>query len=240
MSTRIVTLLAFILINGAAFALYMHAGVVRDVPELNVYMNNVHRNMHAEYVDRIYSYDKDFPTSENGKMNILVIGNSFARDWGNVLLESEMAEKINLSYIYQMSEKYIERIKHADYVFIFDWKHNVPYYVWENVKPNTEIWGIGTKNFGESNGIIYKNRFRPDYFQQTMEIDPNFFVINSLMKKEWQNKYVDLLELTHVGGGKVVVFSQGNKFISPDTQHLSQGGAEFFANKIDFGKTFNK
>lgn len=240
MSTRIVTLLSFILMNGAAFALYMHAGVVRDVPELCVYMNNVHRNMHAEYVDRIYLYDNDFPTSENGKINVLVIGTSFARDWGNILLESEMAEKINLSYIYQISDKYIERIKHADYVFFFGWKHNVPYYVWENVKPNAEVWGIGTKNFGESNGIIYKNRYRPDYFQQTMEINPNFFEINSLMKKEWKDNYIDLLELAHIGSGKVVVFSQDNKYISQDTSHLTQGGAEFYANKIDFGKIFNK
>ena len=116
MRTRIMMLLAFVLINGAAFALYIHAGVVRDVPELYVQMNNVHRNMHAEYVDRIFTYDKDFPTADNGKINVLVIGNSFARDWGNILLESEMSDKINLSYIYNNDEKYTERIKQADYI----------------------------------------------------------------------------------------------------------------------------
>ena len=46
--------------------------------------------MHAEYVDRIYEYDVDFP-EENGKINVMLIGNSFARDFGNILLESEMA-----------------------------------------------------------------------------------------------------------------------------------------------------
>lgn len=238
MRTRIVTFLAFVMINGAALALYMHAGVVRDVPELYVQMNNVHRNMHAEYVDRIFSYDKDFPMADNGKINVLVIGNSFARDWGNILLESEMANKINLSYIAHIDEKYKKRIKQADYVFVFGWKKDVPYYVWESVKSDAEVWGIGTKSFGESNGVIYKNRFRPDYFQQTMEIDHNFFIINELLKKEWKDKYIDLLELAHVGKGKVVVFSQGNKYISQDTSHLSQGGAKYFANKIDFNKIF--
>ena len=240
MRTRIVTLLAFIMINGAALALYMHAGVVRDVPELYVQMNNVHRNMHAEYVDRIYPYDKDFPTSDNGKINVLVIGNSFARDWGNILLESEMADKINLSYIYQISEKYSGRIRQADYVFIHDWKHKVPYYVWESVRPDAEVWGIGTKNFGESNGIIYKNRHRPDYFQQTIKINPSFIDMNEQMKREWKDKYVDLLDMSLVGEDRVVVFSQDHKFMSQDTRHLSKGGAEFFANKIDFAKIFDK
>ena len=240
MRTRIVTLLAFVMINGAALALYMHAGVVRDVPELYVQMNNVHRNMHAEYVDRIYPYDKDFPISDNGKINVLVIGNSFARDWGNILLESEMADKINLSYIYQISEKYSDRIRQADYVFIHDWKHKVPYYVWESVRPDAEVWGIGTKNFGESNGIIYKNRHRPDYFLQTIKINPNYIDMNEQMKREWKNKYIDLLDMSLVGEDRVVVFSQDHKFMSQDTRHLSKGGAEFFANKIDFGKIFDK
>lgn len=240
MRTRIVTLLAFVMINGTALALYLHAGVVRDVPELYVQMNNVHRNMHAEYVDRIYPYDKDFPTSHNGKINVLVIGNSFARDWGNILLESEMAEKINLSYIYQISEKYSDRIRQADYVFIHDWKHKVPYYVWESVRPDAEVWGIGTKNFGESNGIIYKNHHRPDYFQQTIKINPSFIDMNEQMKREWKDKYIDLLAMSLVGEDRVVVFSQDHKFLSQDTRHLSKGGAEFFANIINFGKIFDK
>ena len=37
-----------------------------------------------------------------------------------------MADKINLSYIFQIEEKYIPRISQADYIFIHDWKHKVP------------------------------------------------------------------------------------------------------------------
>lgn len=237
--TWIATLIVFLLINSSAFALYMRAGVVRDVPELYVSMDNVHRNMHAEYVDRIYPYDKDFP-ARNGKINVLVIGNSFARDWGNILLESCMADRINLSYIYKISENYIGRIKQADYIFIFDWKHNVPYYVWENIKSETEVWGIGTKNFGESNGIIYKNRHRIDYFRQTIEVNPNYFIANNRLKAEWKDKYIDLLDVALADDGKVVVFSQDHKFMSQDTRHLSKGGAEYYAEKIDFEEIFKK
>jgi len=241
--TRVIILAAFLLVNAAAFAIYLHAGVVRDVPELYVSMDNVHRNMHAEYVDRIYPYDKDFPT-DNGKLNVLVVGNSFARDWANILLESEMADRINLSYIFQDGEQhidkqYIRRIRQADYIFFHGWKHFVPAYVWQSLKPGAEVWGIGTKNFGQSNGIIYKNRFRPDYFQQTIKVKPYFIRVNNQMKAEWQDKYIDLLTPAMIGNDdRVAVFTHDKKFISQDTRHLTKGGAEFYAKKLDFRNIF--
>lgn len=33
--------------------IYLRAGVMRDIPELGVTVENAHRRMHAEYVDRI-------------------------------------------------------------------------------------------------------------------------------------------------------------------------------------------
>lgn len=241
--TRRGILLTFLLINAAALAIYLHAGVVRDVPELDVSMDHVHRNMHAEYVDRIYPYDKDFP-APNGKLNVLVIGNSFARDWGNILLESAMADHINLSYIFQDGEQpigkqYLERIRQADYIFFHGWKHTLTDDIWKSLKPGAEVWGIGTKNFGESNGIIYKNRFRADYFQQTVKVKPYFIRVNNEMKAEWQDKFIDLLTPTMVGkDGQVAVFTHDKKFMSQDTKHLTKGGAQFYARKLDFSKIF--
>ena len=239
--TRTATLLAFVVITGAAFALYLHAGVVRDVPELDIQMNHVHRNMHSDYVDRIYQYDTDFPAGKEGtRTNVLVAGNSFARDWGNILLESEMAERINLSYISDFDEKYAKRIRQADYIFVFGWKHNVPSYVWENIRPDAEAWGIGTKTFGLSNGVIYKNRLRHDYFQQTIKINPIFIETNKQLKKDWNGKYIDLLEMSLAREGRVIVFTEEHKLISQDTRHLTKSGAAFFARKIDFGKIFQE
>ena len=241
--TRIITLTAFVLINAAALGIYLHAGVVRDIPELYVSMGDVHRNMHGEYVDRIYSYDQDFPAS-NGRLNVLVVGNSFARDWANILLESAMADRINLSYFFQdkvllFDKLHLERVRQADYIFIHNWKHTVPDDVWASLKPGAEVWGIGTKSFGESNGIFYKNRHRPDYFQQTVKVKPYFIRLNNEMKAEWHDKYIDLLTPALVSNdGEVAVFSPDKKFISQDTRHLTKGGAEFYARKIDFKKIF--
>ena len=67
--------------------LYSHAGVVRDVPELDVKRGEEHRGMFAEYCDRIYKLTS-FPESSD-KKNVLVVGISFGRDFANILLESK-------------------------------------------------------------------------------------------------------------------------------------------------------
>ena len=107
--------------------------------------------MHAEYCDRIYQYDHDF-SKDNKRLKVLVIGNSFARDWGNILFESEMKDKIELSDIYtnnarnKLSEHtHLARIKDSDYIFIFAQKAAVPDYLWKNARNIDNIYGIGTK-----------------------------------------------------------------------------------------------
>lgn len=212
----------------------MQAGVVRDVPELDIYKANVRRNMFAEYNDRIYSLDKDFPAEKGGKKNVLLIGNSFARDMGNILLESEMADQINISYIWHDIDRFTQRIREADYVFVFNWKHAVPYQVWDNLKPDAEVWGIGTKNFGACSGNVYRNRNRVDYYEQTVEVNPNFILVNSMLKKEWRDHYLDFMEYVQQpkGASSVRAFTDTHKLFSQDCAHLTKAGAQYYANSI--------
>lgn len=72
-------------VSAGSFKIYLNAGVVRNVPELDITANNVHRGMHSEYCDRVYSWNKPF--SNDSKKKILVVGNSFGRDWANILYE---------------------------------------------------------------------------------------------------------------------------------------------------------
>ena len=235
---KIMVGLAFLAVNGTAYAIYNKAGVVRDVPELYVEKGKTKRGMFAEYNDRIFNHNKDFP-SPNGKSNVLVIGNSFARDWANILLETAYADSINLSYVFQISPKYTERIKNADYIFFFGWKHDVPDYLWANQKEGSSVWGIGTKNFGSCNGIIYKNRNHDDYFQQRVKINPSFYQIDDMLKAEWGDHYIEMLDLVSDADSTVTVFSKDNKYLSQDCKHLSKGGAEFYADAIDFSTFFH-
>lgn len=216
---------------------YLNAGVVRDVPELDIYKQDAHRGMHAEYVDRAYDYDKDF-LEGSGKIKTLVMGNSYGRDMCNVLLESDYADRIELSYVYEWDDNNKGRIPDADVIFVFADKNMVPSFVWENKKLETEVYGIGTKNYGQCNGIIYLHRYSNDYTKQTVPLHPWYKETNEKWKKEWGDHYINFLDMSLVGRDRVRVFSEDGKFISQDCYHLSPTGAQWYASKIDFSKIF--
>lgn len=218
--------------------IYMNAGVIRDVPELDVKRGNVHRGMYAEYCDRVYQYNHDF--SETDKLKVLVEGVSFGRDFANILLESEWANKIELSYIFEHDENYHGRYEECDFLFTFSSKEDVPAYVWNSLKSSAKVFGLGTKNFG-NNGVIYQKRKDANYYRQTTIIDPNFYTLNEAWKKSWgKDNYIDFLQLSTASNGEIRVFSDDNKFISQDGRHLTRNGARWFAKRIDWDSIFGR
>lgn len=223
-----------VIIAIVAFIIYLNAGVVRNVPELDINKDSVHYKMHAEYVDRVYKYDSDFKKSE--KIKILVVGNSFARDFANILLESKISENIDLSYAYSLNTSYIERLKKCDYIFYFGYKSDIQGYVWENIKEDCTVYGIGTKNFGESNGAIYSKRFCENYFEQTIKLNESYKNLNRDLKDEWKDQYIDLISLVQNQKGEIKVFTDENKFISQDCHHLTKAGAKYYSKLINFEK----
>lgn len=229
----------FVLTVVPAGWVYINAGVIRDVPELGIKKGDVHRGMFAEYCDRVYQYNKDF--ANNGKLKVLVEGVSFGRDFANILLESEWADKIDLSYLYKHDEKYQQRYADCDILFTFSSKDNVPSYVWENMKDSSRIIGLGTKNFGTCNGQVYQKRNESDYFEQTINIYPNFYKLNEQWKGGWgEENYVDFLKLSTAEDGKIRVFTDDHKFISQDCRHLTQDGAKWFAKQLQADDWFRQ
>ena len=221
-----------------ACIIYFRAGVVRDVPEQNITVGNVHRNMHAKYVDRVYNYDIDFP--DDKKMNVLVEGVSFGRDFANCLLESSYADSVNISYVHKWTEEVLNRIHEADFIFTFSAKDKVPQYVWNNKKESTEVWGIGTKNYGECNGIIYSHRFADDYLSTTIEPNPDYMKLNSQWKKDWGDNYIDFMGMAMDDSNRIRVFTPEGKFISQDCEHLTEEGARWYASIIPWERIFEK
>lgn len=222
----------------AASIIYFRAGVVRDVPEQNITVGNVHRNMHAKYVDRVYNYDIDFP--DDKKMNVLVEGVSFGRDFANCLLESSYADSVNISYVHKWTEEALDRLREADFIFTFSAKDKVPQYVWNNKKESTEVWGIGTKNYGECNGIIYSHRFADDYLSTTIEPNPDYMKLNSQWKKDWGDNYIDFMGMAMDDSNRIRVFTPEGKFISQDCEHLTEEGARWYASIIPWERIFEK
>ena len=233
-------LAASALVTALAFGIYLRAGVVRDVPELGITVSDAHRGMHAEYVERIYDYDKDFPT-DNGKINVLVEGWSFARDMANCLLESGLKDSMSISYVYEWDESYIERIKAADMIFTFRGKDEVPSYVTSNMSDNCQIWGIGTKNYGECNGIFYRKRFSDSFKDSAVAIPASYVALNDRWREGWGENYVDFIRLAEISPGVVRILTPEGKFISQDCEHLTRAGAIWYASminwKVIFGNT---
>ena len=226
--SRLCLLLFFLVVNAFALWIYSRGGVVRDVPELNISKDSPDPQAFERYTDRIYQYDYEFSSSKEGQ-KILVIGNSFARDFANVLLESSFADNIQLSYHYLFEDCPLSRIRQCDCIYFFGWKHQVPEMVWQNLSPHAEVWGIGTKNHGTSNGIFYKNRHRKDYFVQRTTIKQDYHTVNRLLREEWQAQYVDLLSLTLQSDSTVPVFTPDHHFITYDGMHLTQFGTRYYS-----------
>lgn len=225
--------MSFIAISTFSLWIYSIGGVVRDVPELDIRKGDVDPKVFERYTDRIYDYDKNFAI-ESTKKKILVIGNSFARDFANILLESSISDSIQLSYHVGLNDCPLNRIRQCDRIYFFGWKHQVPDEVWQNLRPQAEIWGIGTKNHGTSNGIFYINRHREGYFAQRTSINPDFFAVNRLLREEWQAQYVNLLGLALQPDSTVPVFTSNNHYITYDGRHLTPDGTRLYAFMIGF------
>ena len=221
----------FVIVNVCAMGIYLQGGAVRDVPELDIRKGQADPTAFERYTDRIYEYDHDFLPDQTG-MKVLVIGNSFARDFANILLESPDSDSIQLSYHSAFGGCPLSRIRQCDRIYFFGWKHQVPDSVWNSLKSEAEVWGIGTKSHGTSNGIFYKNRHRSDYFSQTTALHPDFHTVNRLLKEEWGDRFVDLLSLTMLPDSTVPVFTPDHHFITYDGKHLTSFGTRFYGLTI--------
>ena len=239
----VATLAGWLVLTGFACLIYMNAGVVRDVPELNVSLQNKHRHMHAEYCDSAFQYDRPFVST--GKPHWLVIGNSFGRDFVNTIMESEIADQVEVSYTNDYSNPdNAQRFSSADRVFISkrgvdeEFVSAVEELCSENGLSPERIVIVGEKSFGENNGHIYAKRNRDDYFDQYVEVEggAQFLERNRGFSELYGERFLDLMSMVLNDDGRVRVFTPDHHFISADCDHLSVDGARYFAGMIDWDK----
>ncbi|HCS20724.1 MAG TPA: hypothetical protein DIW47_09225 [Bacteroidetes bacterium] len=251
--------MGLILVVSLALAIYLKAGIVRDVPQLGIKKSENLINLktlslsnrpHSRYNENIRTFDRDF--NSDSEFKTLVIGSSFGRDFCNILFESEYASIINLSYfdIYQSSfdSMIVRRIMEADFIFFVTdvfWskKHLTDigdYYQFS--WPFHKMRIIGTKDFGQSNGVHYnKMESISDCTTYRTRMKEGVLETNEQLKLEWSNLYIDLIEFIDDKEGEVLVFTPDCKFISHDTMHLTKFGAAFFATFLrdDLRKFFH-
>ena len=229
----IYSIVVFMALNVTSFVVYVRAGVMKDVPELEITTKNAVRGLHAKYNARNYDLDQDFKTTD--KIKVMVIGNSFARDWANILLESNYAKDVEISYSfdYKESKNMQARLNQADVIFLSTFTKDDYKQLEEKYKVDiNKVWITGTKNFGSNNGVVYNNK-GADYCAQRAVVSNFDLVLNKRLNKEWGAKHIDLLAKVTGADGKVIVFTPDCKLISQDTRHLTRAGAEMFSNLLD-------
>ena len=172
----------------------------------------------------------------------LIIGNSFARDWANVLLESDNKESLEISYTDDIKncKDINQRLYRAKYVFFSEIDSSYLNTVSQNYKIDpTKIMVVGTKNFGKSNGIYYNRKDDYDYCFQRAQMQKGFLERNTNLKNELGDKYIDLIGMILNDEKTVPVFTSDCKFISSDGRHLTKFGARYFSEILRCEKYMN-
>lgn len=238
----VATVSLFVLLTGFAGWVYMNAGVVRDVPELGISVQDRHRRLNVEYTERGYQYDRPFVSSD--KPHWLVVGNSFGRDFVNVILESSVADEVEVSFAEDVSKSGMdERLAAADLVFVARRGFNrhfvsdVEVRCWSAGIPPERVIVVGDKSLGENNGHVYAKRFRPDYFEQRVEPEggERFLERNKRYREFYGERFLDMMSLV-TDGGLVRVFTPAGRFISADGKHLTAAGARYYAERVEWGR----
>lgn len=200
-----------------------------------------------KFSDEPYIYvKKNFITS---KPKILIIGNSFARDFINMLKMNLDLNKIELILIPEKEPNLAEvdiksLLKNADLTISVSSEGMTNEFDKEKTKKlslnllnilNTETNGnfyrIGTKNFGFNNNfIVQKNLTKiPQY---NTYINKSSLNANELEKNIWKEKYIDFLSIFKDKNNKIPIFTDKGDFISFDTEHVTKNGATFLGKKL--------
>ncbi|MBP5294471.1 MAG: hypothetical protein J6Y95_01980, partial [Lachnospiraceae bacterium] len=192
----------------------------------------------SEYCDRVYKWNRPF--REESDTKILVIGNSFGRDWANIL--SEYDPDMDISFLYYSESALTEnadRIAEADYVFYaLGLAYGaVPDPVAETVDAE-KLYIISNKNYGASNGIVYARRGSEDYYSQSVEFLPALEEDIAANQSVWGDHYVDMMQPVLTDDHRVRVFTDDQKLISQDCRHLTKAGAKYYARILDLERFF--
>ena len=236
---NILSAIIAIVLSVLSIKIYCQHGIVRDVPELDLYVGggNVMPQSYNESIKD--KFDKDFET--NGKRNVLVIGDSYARDWANVLLESHVIDSMNLSYCPDTDEKLSSRVGQADFIFFATYS-TYPYGKFEEYLPlilKKKCYRVGTKNWGYIIGNIYNNkRYGKEYFSQTVKIPQNDYQNFNKDKFIWGEYYIDIVKSLQNEKGELPIFTPSKKFYTHDGLHLTKSGAKTLAKRIDISNFF--
>jgi peptidoglycan/LPS O-acetylase OafA/YrhL len=227
----------FALIFGLiSIKIYLRHGVVRDVPEMAIKYDSPSTWEPLEYNMGAYKFDKDF--SKNGQKKVLVVGDSYARDWCNILREAHIDKKMNISYRANCDSILEARILQADIIFLATNGEYLQYADYLPQMMKKELFRIGSKCFFHTVGNIY-NHMRRGYYSQVVPIPNEIADRNQLEKKQFGDRFIDLMQILKNKDGNCRIFTPDSLLITHDGLHLTKAGASYLANQNELISLFN-
>lgn len=196
------------------------------------------------YADKPYSMAKNEFSSSSKK--ILIIGNSFARDFYNALNENDAFNGYEVIYLYDyyddvnLSRRLLASADLTFYVSSSGMGGEINYSLINKVAierkneldehSNGNYYYVGTKNFGSNNNFIRHHDWEKTK-NYMVEINKSNLCADQIEKKIFDDKYISLLDLLR-DGDKIRLFTNDHKFISFDTEHITKDGAVFLGKKF--------
>ena len=215
---------------------YNQEGVVRDIPELAVFLNNSRSWVPQAYNAAVYQEDRNFLS--NGKKNILLVGDSYARDWYNVIKESDKSNCFNLSYHEKPDSVLRERIRQADCIFLAthgSFERFNPYLP-EMMKK--KFYRVGDKRFFSSPNIIYNKRENKNYLMQQVNIPNDIKESNDDEQRIFGNAFINSMNIMKTPAGLYNIFTPEGFLISHDGLHLTKAGAMYYGLQFSHCKLY--
>lgn len=229
---------ASLIVVGAGALFYLTSGFYRNWPELAAPGAGYGRGANIAYNQGPERF-RGLPLPETrDRVRVLVIGNSFARDFINMGLESGNLDPQALSFGHtsdcgRLPQRILTNVARADFIILstrFE-AQQVPCLVRRlgqlHGMTSVPVIIIGRKSFGYNNNAIM---LLPRTVRLTWRVKPTAEAIgaNAAARQALPPaSYVDVLAMLGDAGGKVPVFTPDDKFISQDREHLTQPGARW-------------
>ena len=197
--------------------------------------------MHIGYNHRISSYNADSFDPEGGT-RVLIVGNSQARDFANILIEAGVMDSAQLIYRSSLSvcdstdrpKADIALLQQADVIFlpIVDISETCANLLSANQAETNNVVFVGPKHFGYNLNAFttLAREGRPTYTARIFDDIRQANIHNASVIRA--DRYIDLISYAAEDGTHIRIFDDNGGIISADRVHITQAGALFFANRL--------